>query len=116
MPSEQLFCDLFDKYGDDFNWYMIPLTQSNGALVTELKKELGENHSLYNKAIYAAAKCMSNDDVLYVADNGHGGERYYIFHLTYSLDNADGFPRCREYDDIEQVVKQIENDYLLNYR
>ena len=24
MTAEEIFCDLFDKYGEDFNWYMVP--------------------------------------------------------------------------------------------
>ena len=38
MTAEEIFCDLFDKYGEDFNWYMVPLSQSNGIFVEELKK------------------------------------------------------------------------------
>ena len=30
MTAEEIFCNLFDKYGEDFNWYMVPLSQSNG--------------------------------------------------------------------------------------
>ena len=62
MTAEEVFCDLGDKYGDDFNWYMIPLT--NRTFVAELRREIGEKHFLYNKPIYAVAKCDSNDDVL----------------------------------------------------
>lgn len=24
MTAEEVFSDLYDKYGEDFNWYMIP--------------------------------------------------------------------------------------------
>lgn len=40
MTAEEVFCDLYDKYGKDFTWHMIPLSQSNGTLVEELKKEI----------------------------------------------------------------------------
>ena len=40
MTAEEIFCNLFDKYGEDFNWHMVPLSQSNGILVEELKKRL----------------------------------------------------------------------------
>ena len=40
MTAEEIFCDLFNKYGEDFNWYMVPLSQSNGVFVEELKKRL----------------------------------------------------------------------------
>ena len=56
MTAEEIFCDLFDKYGEDFNWYMVPLSQSNGAFVEELKREIGEEHFLYHKKVWAVAK------------------------------------------------------------
>ena len=40
MTAEEVFCDLYDKYGKALTWHMIPLSQSNGALVEELKKEI----------------------------------------------------------------------------
>lgn len=39
MTAEEVFCDLFDKYGKDFTWHMIPLSQADGTLVEELKKK-----------------------------------------------------------------------------
>ena len=29
MTIEEVFSDLYDKYGEDFNWYMLPLTQAD---------------------------------------------------------------------------------------
>ena len=26
MTLEEMLCDLYDKYGNDFNWYMVPFT------------------------------------------------------------------------------------------
>ena len=43
MTIEEIFSDLYDKYDEDFNWYMIPLTQADGVFVTELKNEIGED-------------------------------------------------------------------------
>ena len=82
MTAEEAFCDLFDKYGDEFNWSMVPFSKAKGALVNELKREIGETHFLYHKTIYAVAKCDSNDDVLYACDRECGKDVYYIFHLT----------------------------------
>lgn len=76
MTIEEIFSDLYDKYGEDFNWYMIPLTQA--------------------------------DDVLYVTDNGRNQDIYYIFHLTYSKHNPDGFPRYEELKDVYAVKAFIE--------
>lgn len=114
MTLEKVFSDLHDKYGEDFNWYMIPSTQAGGALVTELKEEIGKEHFLYDKKIWAVAKCESNDDVLYVTGNGKETDIYYIFHLTYSKHNLDGFPRCEKFADILAVKEFIERTYIEN--
>lgn len=49
MTLEEMFRDLYDKYGNDFNWYMIPFAQADGAFVAELNKEIGQDHFLYGK-------------------------------------------------------------------
>ena len=38
MTLEEMFCDLYDKYGKDFNWHLLPLTQADRAFVAELNK------------------------------------------------------------------------------
>lgn len=114
MTAEEMFCNLYDKYGEDFNWYMIPFTQSDGALVTELKKEIGKGHFLYDKKIWAVAKCESNDDVLYLSGE-KGQDIYYIFHLTYSEHNLDGFPQCEKFESILAVKEFIERTYIKSY-
>ena len=91
---------------------MLPL--SNLTFVAELKKEIGRNHFLYNKQIWAVAKCDSNDDVLYLADNGGGTDIYYMFHLTYSECNADGFPRYEKFEGIHAVKGYIEQSLNQN--
>jgi hypothetical protein len=50
MTAEEVFCDLNDKYGEEFNWNMVPFT--NKTFVAELKREIGENHFLYNERIW----------------------------------------------------------------
>ena len=94
MTIEEIFSDLYDKYGEDFNWYMIPLTQADGVFVTELKNEIGEDHFLY--------------------DNGRNQDIYYIFHLTYSKHNPDGFPRYEELKDVYAVKAFIEQSIFEN--
>lgn len=115
MTIEEVFSDLYDKYGEDFNWCMLPLTQADGMFVTELKNEIGEDHFLYDKRIWAVAKCESNDDVLYVTDNGRNADIYYIFHLTYSKHNSDGFPRYEELKDVYAVKEFLEQSYVKDY-
>lgn len=115
MTAEEVFSDLFDKYGDNFNWHMVPLTQAGGTFVNELKKEIGQNHFLYDKKIWAVAKCDSNDDVLYVIGDESGSDSYYIFHLTYSEQNAEGFPKYEKFANINAVKVFIEQAYINNY-
>lgn len=111
MTIEEMFCDLLHKYGEDFNWYMVPLSQSNGALVEELKKELGKGHFLSDKKVWAVAKCASNDDVLFAADEEPGTDSYYIFHLTYSAQNMQGFPKYKKFSDIYAVKEFMEQAF-----
>ena len=88
MTAEEVFCDLGDKYGDDFNWY--------------------------NKPIYAVAKCDSNDDVLFLsADDGK--DVYYIFHLTYSGLNSEGFPKHKKFANLQAVKEYIEREFIAEY-
>ena len=55
------------------------------------------------------------DDVLYVVRNGIGRDIYYLFHLTYSAHNVDGFPRYEEFADIFAVKEFIERSYIEDY-
>lgn len=43
---------------------------------------------------------MTTEEVLYVARSGSGSYIYYIFLLTYSTDNPEGFPKYKEFKDI----------------
>ena len=39
LTLEEVFYNLFDEYGEKFNWRLIPLTQSGrGIFIDELKK------------------------------------------------------------------------------
>ena len=82
MTLEEMLCDLYDKYGNDFNWYMVPFTQADGVFVAELNKEIGQDHFLYGKKIWAVAKCESNDDVLYVLRNEIGRDILILSRLV----------------------------------
>ena len=78
---------------------MIPFSQAGGALFEELKKEIGQEHSLYYKKIRAVAKWESNDNVLYVTGDELGTDIYYIFHLTCLKQNLKGFPKYKRFTD-----------------
>lgn len=113
MTAEEVFDDLTNKYGEEFNWHMLPFT--NKSFVAELKKEIGETHFLYNERIYAVAKCDSNDDVLFVAGNEDGMDIYYIFHLTYSVNNMVGYPKYIKLIGIQEVREYIEQAFIRDY-
>lgn len=112
VTAKEAFEDLFCKYGEDFNWYMISSPQSSKTFVEELRKEIGEKHFLYGKEMQAVAKCESNDDVLYITENGLGTAVYYLVHLTYSAQNTDGFPKYREFIDVYALREYIEQSYI----
>lgn len=114
MTVEEVFYDFYKKFGDEFNWHMLPL--SNKTFVTELKKEIGKDHILSNKRIWAVAKCDSDDDVLYLVDPDGGTGIYYIFHLTYLEANADGFPKYKRFEGIMTVKEYIEQLFITEYR
>lgn len=109
MTAEELIYDLSCEYGNEFNWSMVPLI--NKTFVDELKREICSEHFLYQKPIRAAAKCDSNDDVLYVTDD----ETYYIIHLTYSSENTAEFPRWKEFKNIGEVKSFLEKSFRENY-
>lgn len=111
MTAEEVFYDLYNKYGDDFNWHMIPYT--NKTFVEELRKEIGRDHFLYDKRIWAVAKCDSKDDVLYLSDENTG--TYYIFHLTYSIHGIGNVPKYKRFIDIKAVKDYMEQEFMKEY-
>ena len=96
---------LYDKYGEEFNWGIVP--QENG-FVRELSRET--NVSEYEE-VRAVARCYACDEVLFLFDNNI----YRIYHLTYSINNLNGFPRYKEFLDAEKVVEYIENQFIEEY-
>lgn len=96
---------LCDKYGDDFNWGIVP--EKNG-FVSELRKET--DISQYSEAV-AIARSYSCDDVLFLLDNSI----FRIYHLTYSSYNANDFPRYIEFSSAEKVIEYIENQFVEEY-
>lgn len=113
MTAEEVFCDLYSKYGEEFNWRMIPLTDKY--FVEELKRELGQEHIIFANSIYAVARSDSNDDVLYLLCGDSRGDVYRIYHLTYSGDNKDGYPRYKEFVGILAVKEYMEEQFANEY-
>lgn len=115
MTIDEIFCNLYEKYGESFNWSMVPLTQTKGFFVNELKKELGCDNSIFQNKVYAVAKCESNDDVLYLIVDDSVEGLWRIYHLTYSYDTIDNFPHYEEFASRQEVGVYIEKKYIDEY-
>lgn len=113
MTAEQLICGLAEKYGEEFNWRIIP--QSNYFFVNRLKEEISGNPEFFTaKIVRAIAKCDSDDGVLYCFSEG-GSEVFYIFHLTYSQHIAEGFPKYVKFCTAEEAAEYIENNFVAEF-
>ena len=80
------------------------LDDNNTYFFKELTNELTENHLLYNRVTKAIMRRFSQDDVLYLLEDG----TYAIVHLTYSKDNLQGWPKYKKFTTVEAVNKYIE--------
>ena len=105
MTLEEVFYDFDSRYQDDFCWRLLPLT-GGGPFVEELKREMGKDHPLFDKRLWAVAKCDRDDRVLYLSDDGG----YHLFHLTWSAHSQDGFPRCRRFCGIKELAEALEQE------
>lgn len=110
MTIEEMFYYFDDKYGDEFNWGIIPYKASH--FVEELKKEVGNNDPMFQKDICAVARSYSADDVLFLVDDEK--DTYRIYHLTYSH-KEDKFLRFVEMENIEKVKEFLERQFIDKY-
>lgn len=109
MTMEEIITALDEKYGEDFNWSLIP--ETNNYYITELRKELGADNPLFQNEIRAAAKCESNDDVLYVLN----GDIWRIYHLTYSANNSEGYLKYEEFSSVKAAAEYIQDKFVKEY-
>ncbi len=109
---EKMINNLENKYGDDFNWMGISNFSSKTSFVDELKIELGENHALNDKDIFALAKCTSNDDVLFSYMEGDK-EIFFIYHLTYS--HHIECSKIYAFENVESIERYLEQQFVENY-
>ena len=108
MTMEEIIIGFEEKYNGDFNWSLIPETDY---YITELKKELGADNPLFQNSVCAIAKCESNDDVLYVLN----GDIWRIYHLTYSANNSEGYPKYKEFSSIKAAAEYIQDKFVKEY-
>lgn len=104
MEIEKCFSELEAKYGEDFCWLRIDPEQNN--FVTEAYREIKEGHPLHGMQLTCLAKCESNDDVLYLTEY----EQFVVIHLTYSRNNASGFPRYKILDTHHDLKIYLEQN------
>ena len=112
MKIERILYHLAEKYGDEFNWRIIASIESQGAFVDELRRELGDDDKIFQSSLSVVAKCDSNDDVLFSLRDERNGELWRVYHLTYTANNAPGFPRYEEFTSEEAVGQWIEHQFL----
>jgi len=84
MSMEDIMERCEEKFGDDFNWWMLPEEKRESPFVPELKHELGEDDPFFDGRVYAVCKCDANDDMLFRSVRKDGTELWRIYHLTYS--------------------------------
>lgn len=106
MEIEKCFEELEKKYGEDFCWFRIDPEQ-NG-FVAEAYREITEGHSLYGMKLTCLAKCEANDDVLYITEH----EQFVVIHLTYSENNAVGYPKYKLLDTHQELKEYLEQSYI----
>lgn len=86
MTFEELYGNLYDKYGENFNWEMLPL--SGAKYRDEVENRIKIGHFLYRKRLYAIAKRINNDELLLVTAGSDRKDLYVILHLSHD-DNQD---------------------------
>lgn len=112
MTVKEIFDSLLDKYGDEFNWGIIPFDKSE-YFVDELKKESRQKNITFQA--YAIARSYADDEVLYIMENNSHEKLYRIYHLTYSGRNKGDFPKYTEFQDIFTAVEYIEKKFINEY-
>jgi len=96
---------LCDKYGADFNWGIVA---KENRFAVELKRETDISR---DNEVIAIARSYSCDEVLFLFDNSI----YRIYHLTYSTNNVNGFPKYIEFLNGQKVIEYIEKKYIEEY-
>lgn len=108
MTFDELYGNLYEKYGENFNWKMLSFIDKT--YTQEAEKEIKKGHFLYGKRLWPVAKCTDNDDVLFVTGN-NGKDLYVILRLTYN-DNQDiNYPEYVLIDNIYELEKYLIKQY-----
>ncbi|MBR1737525.1 MAG: hypothetical protein IJ736_11010 [Firmicutes bacterium] len=111
MTMEEIIAEMEREYGEEFNWRAIGLGQGSEYFVDELKKEVNESDGFLKNGVRAAAKCESEDNVLFCSKDGV----WRIYHLTYSANNIKGYPKYIEFDSEKEAAEYIKNKFTKEY-
>jgi hypothetical protein len=84
---------------EEADWISVSDEQSKH-FTDELLSEISADHPLYQRVDRAIKRRFSQDDVLFSLVDG----RYAIVHLTYSQNNADGWPKFNEFATLRELV------------
>ena len=113
MSMEEIMKRCEDKFGDSFNWFMLPDEKREEHFVAELKLELGEDDPFFEGHVYAIYKCEANDDMLFVSKFDDGHELWRIYHLTYShCREIKGFPIRKDFADGYEAARYIIDQFI----
>lgn len=103
----ELIAWLEEELGDECDWEEITSSERSNILVRELENELSAEDFSALGVIKAAARCMSRDEVLFCLADG----RWHVYHLTYSAENTEGFPRFREFENFAALAEYFIGRY-----
>lgn len=113
MSMEDIMERCEEKFGDDFNWFMLPENKGETLFVPELKLELGEDDPFFDGHVYAIYKCDANDDILFQSVRKDGTELWRIYHLTYShCRECEGFPKRWDFESGQKAAEHIISQYV----
>lgn len=105
MTFEELYGNLYDKYGENFDWEMLPL--SGAKYRDEIENEIKIGHFLYGKKPYIVAKRIHNDDFLLVTAGNDRKDLYIILHLTHNANQDINHPKYFLINGIYELEKYL---------
>ncbi|MBR6101598.1 MAG: hypothetical protein IKP95_04150 [Ruminococcus sp.] len=110
MTAKEFIGLMFGAYGDEFNWWLPPSTET---FVKELITELGEDDPfVLKRTISLAAKCESCDDMLFCSVGEDGSELWRIYHMTWSRRRErEGWPIRWDFPDRKSALEYIRDRF-----
>lgn len=92
------------KYEEDFCWMKV--NAEKNSFVSEVYREIGQDHPLYGIKLTTLARSEANEDVLFYTEH----EQFVVIHLTCSKNNSSGFPIYKILDTHQELKEYLEMD------